>query len=693
MASAADYPGWVQRLRLLAPALAILAGLAATWAALEYGGGAQAQPIEDPGAAVRYGVPMASMLRNLAIAAAFGGLVLACFALRPGSRDWHRTLDIAAGAAGIAAVAQGFIAWGGFRTVVTNPVTATNDFGALLQLFFIEIEAGRLLLGTLLSLAVLTVVLLVARSAVAAGFTVAAWAVPFWLIASGGHAGGTAGHNLAVSALLLHLVFVSIWLGGLLHVGLLARGRDATADAAAASASGRATAASRQTRPDASAPQLPADAAYGDVLLRYSSLAAASIGVVAFSGIASSWVRMEGDWFSEYGILSITKAVLLVVLGAFGAWQRMRILTPVRTLGERLGRGALARLLALELVVMGVTAGVAAGLSRTPTPVPEEPPGLEATPAEILTGKPLPPPFDAGRLVTEWSLDPLWTVICALFLFFYLAGVRRLAARGDRWPVLRTVSWSAGVLLLWWCTNGSLNVYQEFQFSLHMLVHMLLGMAVPLLLVPGAPITLAMRAIAKRRDGTRGGREWLLAIVHSKYMQVVGHPIVSAAIFVLSLWVFYYTPIFGWAMRDHLGHVWMVVHFVGAGYLFIQAIIGIDPGPARPPFALRLVLLIGTMVFHAFFGLVLMTGEALLVADWFGAMGNGLDALQDQQEGGGIAWSIGEIPTVILAIITVVLWSRTDKKERTRIDRAADRDGEADLAAYNEMLEKMEKQS
>nr|WP_241249653.1 bifunctional copper resistance protein CopD/cytochrome c oxidase assembly protein [Agrococcus sp. KRD186] len=544
------------------------------------------------------------------------------------------------------------------------------------------------MLATLLSLAVLTVVLLVARGAVAAAFAVVAWAVPFWFIASGGHAGGTAGHDVAVSALLLHLLFVSIWLGGLFHVGLLAWGRRTAGSPAA----GPRAATGARDGHDASAPlgtDVP-NAALSDVLLRYSSLAAASFGVVAFSGIASSWVRMEGAWFSDYGILSIAKAVLLVVLGGFGAWQRMRLLTPAKTLGERVGGKAIATILALELVVMGVTAGVAAGLARTPTPVPETPPGLEATPAEILTGQLLPPPFDFGRLFTEWSLDPLWTVICALLLFFYLAGVRRLAKRGDRWPVLRTLSWSAGVLLLWWCTSGSLNVYQEFQFSLHMLVHMLLGMAVPVLLVPGAPITLAMRAIAKRRDGTRGGREWILAIVHSRYMQVVGHPIVSAGIFVLSLWVFYYTPIFDWAMREHLGHVWMVLHFVGAGYLFVQAIIGIDPGPARPPFALRLVLLIGTMVFHAFFGLTLMTGEALLLADWFGAMGNGIDALEDQQVGGGIAWSVGEIPTVILAIITSVLWARSDKKERTRIDRAADRDGDAQRHAYNDMLDKME---
>ncbi|WP_026373021.1 bifunctional copper resistance protein CopD/cytochrome c oxidase assembly protein [Agrococcus lahaulensis] len=667
----------MQRLRLLAPALAILAGLAALWAALEFGGGADPLAIEDPGPLVRYGLPIVTMVRNLAIAASFGGLVLACFALVPGSRDWNRSLDLAALSAGVATVLQAFVGFWTFRQLVSNPVTADDEFGNLLQLFFVEIETGRLQLGTMLSLAVLTVVLLVVRGSTAVAFAVVGWAVPFWLIASGGHAGGTANHALAVSSLLLHLIFVSIWLGGLIHLAVLVRGRD------------------DESRDDASAPR---NSAYGDVLLRYSSLALVSFGIVAFTGIVSSWVRMEGDWSSEYGILSIAKAVLLVVLGAFGAWQRMRILTPAResrslrqAQGLRVTGRAVALILGLELVVMGVTAGVAAGLARTATPVPEVPPGAEASPAEILTQQPLPPEFSPIRLLTEWRIDPLWTVICALLAFFYVAGVVRLARRGDRWSGGRTFAWLAGIALLWWCTNGALNAYQEYQFSLHMLVHMLIGMAVPVLLVPGAPITLAMRAIAKRRDGSMGGREWILAIVHSRYLQVIGHPVVAAVIFVASLWIFYFTPIFEWSMRDHLGHVWMVLHFLGAGYLFVQAIIGVDPGPARPPYPLRLTLLLGTMVFHAFFGLSIMMTDALMLADWFGAMGTGIDALEDQRVGGGIAWSVGEVPTVIMAIITTIKWSRSDRKEQRRTDRAAARDGDAELGAYNAMLERMGK--
>ena len=280
--------------------------------------------------------------------------------------------------------------------------------------------------------------------------------------------------------------------------------------------------------------------------------------------------------------------------------------------------------------------------------------------------------------------------MCAALLFFYWAAVVRLRRRGDAWSPLRGASWTAGVLLLFWVTNGGLNVYEGYLFSIHMLAHMLLGMAIPVLLVPGAPITLALRAIVKRSDGSRGGREWLLLIVHSRYFAFLGNPLVASVLFAGSLWAFYYTPLFRWATEDHIGHMWMVIHFVGTGYLFVQSLIGIDPSPSRPPYAIRILILLATMAFHAFFGLALMTGTGLLLADWYGAMGwdTGMTALADQQRGGGIAWSVGEIPTVSLAIITAIMWARSDEKESKRYDRKAERDGDAELEEYNRMLAK-----
>jgi cytochrome c oxidase assembly factor CtaG len=312
----------------------------------------------------------------------------------------------------------------------------------------------------------------------------------------------------------------------------------------------------------------------------------------------------------------------------------------------------------------------------------------ETTPAERLTGAPLPPELTIERWVTAWNVDLLWAVVAAFAVFFYLAGVWRLRRRGDAWPVYRTILWVAGTALLVWVTGGVINVYQDYLFSMHMIGHMLLTMAIPLLLVAGAPVTLAARAIRKRDDGTRGGREWILWAVHSPVARVLTHPFVAAGLFVGSLWVFYYTDLFRWSLYDHLGHEWMVAHFLITGYLFVMSLIGIDPVPYRLPYPGRLLLLIGVMAMHAFFGIAIMMQEGLMIAEWFGSMGRtwGATPLEDQYTGGGIAWSIGEIPTLILAIIVAIQWSRSDARDQKRRDRHADRTGDAELEAYNAHL-------
>ena len=65
------------------------------------------------------------------------------------------------------------------------------------------------------------------------------------------------------------------------------------------------------------------------------------------------------------------------------------------------------------------------------------------------------------------------------------------------------------------------------------------------------------------------------------------------------------------------------------------------------------------------------------------------DLLGDQRLGGGIAWAAGEVPLVVVMIALLIQWTRSDRRTAKRLDRAADRDNDADLAAYNAMLAEM----
>ena len=221
-----------------------------------------------------------------------------------------------------------------------------------------------------------------------------------------------------------------------------------------------------------------------------------------------------------------------------------------------------------------------------------------------------------------------------------------------------------------------------------MVQHMALMVIVPLLLVFGAPLTLALRAIRARTDGSFGPREMLLRMVHSRVLRVLGHPIVAAVLFTASLSVFYYSRLFELAMFTHTGHVLMTAHFLATGYLFVWALVGLDPGPARPPYPFRLVLLLMTLAFHAFFGIALMASNTLLAPDWWHALGQTDDAalLLDQQKGGAIAWAAGDIPSLFLAVALLVGWVRSDAAEARRLDRQADRDDDAALRRYNRQL-------
>ena len=63
-------------------------------------------------------------------------------------------------------------------------------------------------------------------------------------------------------------------------------------------------------------------------------------------------------------------------------------------------------------------------------------------------------------------------------------------------------------------TSGGPAIYGKIHFSTHMLQHMILMMGVPLLWVLGAPVTLALRALRPRTDGSLGARETLLQMLH-----------------------------------------------------------------------------------------------------------------------------------------------------------------------------------
>ncbi|MEU4223950.1 bifunctional copper resistance protein CopD/cytochrome c oxidase assembly protein [Nonomuraea sp. NPDC026600] len=471
-----------------------------------------------------------------------------------------------------------------------------------------------------------------------------------------GHSSSSPNHDLATSGLALHLLTLSLWVGGLAVVALHAVRK---------------------------LPQLEIAAA------RFSRLALWCYIGVGASGVFSVLARLTAVsdlWTSAYGVLIVAKIIAFVLLGYVGWWHRQRTLA-----GLSAGRhGAFARLAGGELLLMSATMGLAVVLSRTAPP----PVSLPADRAFDLLGFPMPPPITLGNLASLWWLDLFFAVVAAVLAGLYAAGVVRLMRRGDHWSWGRTAAWFSGVALLVVATQSGVARYAKVMFDVHMIEHMTLSMVVPILLVLGGPVTLALRALkpaAKRGD--RGPREWLTTILHSGFVKVVGHPGIATAIFIASTYALYFTPLFESAMEEHLGHIFMTLHFLLSGSLFFWTIIGVDPAPHRLPYVGKLLVLFVTMPFHAFFGIALMMTGAVMASGWYDQLGRtwGGPLLEDQQNGGAIAWGFGEIPTLMVLLAIALQWYQDDERQARRADRKADRAGAGDpeLDSYNDYLAKL----
>lgn len=619
--------------------------------------------LPDAGTATAWAIPAVRVLTNLVGVMTVGLLVVAAFLAptRQGSLFGSglrlaRVVRWVGATWGLLVLAQGLLV---LSEIVGEPLPTALE-PQLVSSFFFDIDLGRSLVVQAILAALVAIVAAYATTSAGAAMALVIALVAWLPPTLTGHSTGSTDHALAVASLQVHVVGMTLWcgaVGGALVLVVTDR------------------------------------AAFVRALPRTSALAIWCVVAVGVSGVVNASTRLfslANLVETSYGRLILLKVVGLVVLIGFGLWHRNHVL-PVL---DGASRVAFIKVAALETLVMSAVIGLAVALSRTPPPVNGDISLAGASPARVLLGYDLPPAPTLGRLLIFESRPDAYTITAgALLLALYFAGLRKLRQRGDLWPVGRTVAWCSGVLLLVAATNAGVATYARVLFSSHMAEHMVLSMLVPILLVLGAPITLALRTLPSPPDD-RGPRDWLLSALHSRPAKVLAHPVVAATIFVGSFYALYFTELFPWLMGVQWGHVIMTTHFVLTGFLFFWVLIGIDPGPQRPPHLLRIVILFAAMPFHAFFSLALLMSTNVIGAAYYTALQRpyATDLVVDQRLGGGIGWATGEIPMLLVLITLFIQWRRSDARESRASDRQADRVARDETAGrdahreYNEYL-------
>lgn len=524
--------------------------------------------LRDAGALSRVGGPIASMIADLAAALTLGGAVVSGWLLRE-QADRARAMTLVAIGAATTTLARGMSLAFSYA-VATGQSVGSARFGSDLNVFLATDLGVWLVTAVAIAAAATTIAVTGTSRGTARTVAVLAGLVAF-SSAMTGHAGGGENHEVATSTMLVHLLAVGIWLGGLAVLQLL----PAT------------------SRDDVS------------VVRGYSHLALICWIALALSGVWALVVRMNSPsdiLTSAYVQLGIAKAVLLIVLAVFGALQRRQAATGFgHTAAGTQAAGTYRRLAVLELALMGLAVAIAAAMSSSPPPADAGTP--PAGPAGVLTGYPLPDAPDLGTVLTAWRPDPFGMMLaCVLLLVWW----RPLGPLRDRGASIRLVLGGLTLVLL---TSGPLNVYGKVLVSAHLLQHVLL-LAVAGVLV-GSAVTipgLLRRLLASR--------VWLAALVAAAPVALLG-----AA---------YAGPFLRSALDGHAAHLALQMLALGGGVLMTLAVRTV-PGARRralaaaAPVTLGLaagIILLGTdlLLAASWFG---ATGRTWLP-----------DALADQHRGG-----------------------------------------------------------
>ncbi len=663
--------GSTPRLPLLGAGAAVL-GLIAMSVGLVVAGGAYEPAIPglpDPGPAVGWGLPILRMLTLLAGALTVGWLMGAAF-LDPhgkdgvvsstGRRDLTRAV-VTSGIWAVLALLQMFfllaeILGVGLDRAMSPDVAATYAWEvpqtralAVMAMLAAIISVGALVTSTL------------GMSALWAILAIAGVSLP----ALAGHGSGLGDHALALTSAIAHSAAATVWIGGLIVLIFHGLRLD----------DGFATPGALRTAAQ-----------------RFGAAALVCVLVLAATGAANAYTRLdtvEQLITTDYGIVTSAKIVLLVVLVLVAAAIRKRL---VPRLDSERRRAAFLRVMALEISLIIIAFGLGVALAVSPYPRVES---LLPTYGESLLGYPYPDAPTAASVIFGFQLEPLFLVACLVAAGLYLAGVITLRQRGDKWPIGRTLSWLLGISLVIWTTNAGISLYAQVSVGLHMVQHMTMSMMAPMFLVLGGPFTLALRALRPSTTGRWGLREWIVWGLHSPAAKIVTNPFFVFAIFSFSMFALYFTPLMAWLMGSHIGHLAMQMHFIASGYLFAWIVMGVDPVPRPLPYWARFGLILLMVGVHGFFAVIIMMGSEPLAQEWYSIVRPEwvTDPLADTKFGGQIAWGISEIPMLFMILMVAWQWSRSDDREAQRRDRQADRDGDAELTAYNAHLASLDERS
>lgn len=279
-------------------------------------------------------------------------------------------------------------------------------------------------------------------------------------------------------------------------------------------------------------------------------------------------------------------------------------------------------------------------------------------------------PPDLASIALGWTFEPIVAIPLGIAAVGWIAMVDRIDRRhpGSPVPFVRTAAFLGGLAAIAVALMSGVERYDTTLFSVHMVQHLVLMLVAAPLLALGAPITQLLRVASPEVR-----QRWILPILHSGPVSVIGHPLVTWLIFTGVLWFAHFSPLFDLALRDPFIHDLEHGLFLAAALLFWWPVVGLDPSPHRMGYPARIGYVLLQMPFSSFLAMVVLFADTPLYS-FYAALGApyGITAVADQQLAAGIMWFIGDVTLIGAILLIVAAWMRDEERKTPAADRRDD---------------------
>jgi len=257
-----------------------------------------------------------------------------------------------------------------------------------------------------------------------------------------------------------------------------------------------------------------------------------------------------------------------------------------------------------------------------------------------------------------WNFDPRIAFILGLLGWRYMDAFWKVwneAGQGRGISRRRVVAFWVAVLVLLAALVSPLDALSETLLSAHMIQHLLLILAAPLLLAYALPVPDLIRLLPRmwrQRVARWGHRQHFLG----NLWKMLTQPVVIAAGFAFILWGWHLPGLYEAALRSPMLHILEHLSFVASAYLLWWRIL--DTRQLRSSIGSAIMLAFVTALHSGLLGVLLLFSAS----NWYTAYDPsmirswGLTPLADQQIAGLLMWLPGSLVYLVAALALLGCW-------------------------------------